>query len=359
MANDAFALSPMTASGTLPSETDYEAISEAFMETARGRWFLKEYARRNRNADTAMVLEAVSRVEATIAIQKQQAPTPELAELMEKIRPIIDQAKVLASELIDQLSENETFAPSRRGVRIIREVAWRLREIGYDARICDILESQADAINANHDATGTQETRAAVLASFDRVAQQIGNLVSYGIADPADAAQAAAKSTAPAPADLAEARLARDKSQTAETAPAQPPVALTENVVSLTSAKPTAPALPASAIANLALAGSSIAASVAPRDLDGMAIGAKPEPAITAPAPVIVGTEPEARVDVASESETKSTAASSEAAPPVTTQSLGASLLTRGVVNVIGTGKSDPLAPIKRMTQAEKIAFFS
>ena len=36
-------------------EEDYEAIESAVMETARGRWFLSEFARRNRTADTAML----------------------------------------------------------------------------------------------------------------------------------------------------------------------------------------------------------------------------------------------------------------------------------------------------------------
>jgi hypothetical protein len=46
----------------LPEE-DYEAIEAAVMETARGRWFLMEFARRNRNADTKVLLEAISRLE--------------------------------------------------------------------------------------------------------------------------------------------------------------------------------------------------------------------------------------------------------------------------------------------------------
>src|SRR5215471_11409465 len=74
MAHQAFALSPITARATLPSEEDYEAIREAFMETARGRWFLDEYAKRNRNSDTRMVLDAVARIEETIAAQKQPPP---------------------------------------------------------------------------------------------------------------------------------------------------------------------------------------------------------------------------------------------------------------------------------------------
>ena len=40
MADAAFALSPISARATQPREEDYNAISEAFMETSRGRWFL-------------------------------------------------------------------------------------------------------------------------------------------------------------------------------------------------------------------------------------------------------------------------------------------------------------------------------
>jgi hypothetical protein len=61
MADEAFALSPISARAALPSEQDYDAISEAFMETSRGRWFLGEYAKRNHNADTRMVLDARSK----------------------------------------------------------------------------------------------------------------------------------------------------------------------------------------------------------------------------------------------------------------------------------------------------------
>src|ERR1700686_2757489 len=73
MADEAFALSPIPPRASLPGEEDYEAISHAFMETSRGRWFLGEYAKRNRNADTRMVLDAVARIEQTVTAQKQAA----------------------------------------------------------------------------------------------------------------------------------------------------------------------------------------------------------------------------------------------------------------------------------------------
>ena len=73
MADEAFALSPISARAAQPSEADYDAIQEAFMETSRGRWFLGEYARRNRNADTSMVLDAVARIEDQAGRKRIQA----------------------------------------------------------------------------------------------------------------------------------------------------------------------------------------------------------------------------------------------------------------------------------------------
>src|SRR5437660_12425229 len=70
MADEAFALSPISARAVQPSEADYDAIREAFMETSRGRWFLGEYARRNRTADTTMGLGAVARIEETLAAHR-------------------------------------------------------------------------------------------------------------------------------------------------------------------------------------------------------------------------------------------------------------------------------------------------
>jgi hypothetical protein len=44
----------------IPGDSDdYDAIEAAVVETERGRWFLKEYARRNRNADSLLILEAL------------------------------------------------------------------------------------------------------------------------------------------------------------------------------------------------------------------------------------------------------------------------------------------------------------
>src|SRR5437660_12929624 len=102
MADEAFALSPISARAALPSEADYDAIREAFMETSRGRWFLGEYAKRNRNADTSMVLDAVARIEETLA-QQQPAPDDGLEEALAAIRSAVDQAGASVSATLDGL----------------------------------------------------------------------------------------------------------------------------------------------------------------------------------------------------------------------------------------------------------------
>src|SRR5712692_4437684 len=110
MADDAFALSPIAARAAQPSEQDYDAIREAFMETSRGRWFLGEYAKRNRNADTSMVLDAVARIEENLAAQRLQASDGELAEALAAIRKAVEEARAAASLAIDDLALEQTLA---------------------------------------------------------------------------------------------------------------------------------------------------------------------------------------------------------------------------------------------------------
>src|SRR4029077_3633215 len=113
MADEAFALSPISARATLPGEADYAAIREAFMETSRGRWFLGEYAKRNRNADTSMVLAAVARIEETLARQRKQQTEDRLAEGLAIIRSALDEAAEAALAGFDGAALQASLAPIR------------------------------------------------------------------------------------------------------------------------------------------------------------------------------------------------------------------------------------------------------
>ena len=198
MADEAFALSPISARATQPSEEDYDAISEAFMETSRGRWFLGEYAKRNRNADTRMVLDAVARIEENLAAQKQAAPDNGLAEALVAIRRAVDEARAAASGAIDGLALEETLAPVRKGARVIREIAWRWREIGADGRICDLLDSQVNAIEGACGQIVSTDPKAVLSAAFDLIEAQIAQLGESDTASP-QAAETAVSRPSPFP----------------------------------------------------------------------------------------------------------------------------------------------------------------
>ena len=193
MSEEAFALSPIAARPSLPSEADYDAIREAFMETSRGRWFLSEYAKRNRNADTRMVLDAVERIEQSIAAQKQSSQ----GGLMEALGPISsligETRNAVAKALPDPL---EVLAPAREGARVTREVAVALRDCGADVRICDLLDAQVEAIESGHRQMVMSSARDVVLAAFDRLLQDVIDLAS---ADGQPGADAAPSTTAATP----------------------------------------------------------------------------------------------------------------------------------------------------------------
>jgi hypothetical protein len=179
MADEVFALSPISARAALPSEQDYDAIREAFMETSRGRWFLGEYAKRNRNADTTMVLDAVSRIEQAMAAQKQE-PEPAsnnlLIEALAAIRGAVDEAAARASTALTGLELTEKLAPIHKGARIIKEISWRWREIGADGRICDLIDSQLTAIEASCTQISETDGSASLSAAFDLLRHRLDEL---------------------------------------------------------------------------------------------------------------------------------------------------------------------------------------
>ena len=146
------------------SDADYEAIEAAVVETNRGRWFLAEYARRNRHADTKMLLTAIDRIEAAIrgertaeSVDRIRFDLVEMAKAIARtkaeiaaIKPDIDQAGKFgeATEELDSIVSTTEAATSDilAAAEQIQEVAWTLREQGLDPEVCDLLDAKATAV---------------------------------------------------------------------------------------------------------------------------------------------------------------------------------------------------------------------
>jgi hypothetical protein len=246
MADDVFALSPISASPAQPSEADYEAIRDAFMETSRGRWFLGEYAKRNRNADTSMVLDAVARIEQALAAQQrlqqqheiQAAEQSALPEALAAIRNAITGAEAAAATALHGLALEQNLTPIRKGVRIIREISWRWREIGADSRICDLIDSQVVAIEAACDQLAAADPRAALIAAFDMIRAELdshgeavaavpleGGEIEASATDMARPAEASASETVSAPVNAEAGRPVEDVASTGAPVQVEAPIA--------------------------------------------------------------------------------------------------------------------------------------
>jgi hypothetical protein len=397
MADEVFALSPISARASLPSEEDYDAIREAFMETSRGRWFLGEYAKRNRNADTRMVLDAVERIEETLAAQRQPPPVPDngLAEALAAIRGALGEARAAAASAIDGLDLEQNLAPVRKGARVIREIAWRLREIGADSRICDLIDSQVGAIEAACGEISSTGARDALSAAFGLIEGRIEEF------DEPDAAAPAPKPTAEAAqspsltqsdevpagaADTVEEFQAANATNDIEVA-----MSLSAMPVESTAAKDEAADVTVEAVAvtdqpaDVTTEATHMTAEAAydeaVLDLVALEMAApdpfdddefseieideihRAEPPPADPEITAVGRKPlAARAQSAAVQASKRPSLEpvlEESPEPSREPSLGSTILATGIVQRPRASAPDPLAPIRRMSQAEKIAFFS
>jgi hypothetical protein len=299
---------------------------------------------------------------------------------------------------------------------VIREIAWRWREIGADGRICDLLDSQVNAIEGACGQIVSTDPKAVLSAAFDLIEAQIAQLGESDTASP-QAAETAVSRPSPTPpgepgempaADLEMVPAAAATNlDTATNAPAMPDETLraTADATEMTAEAADAQALDTQALdtqapdtqaadaqAGYAQAGDMPAsdtldvdaqddavlrmvalemAAPDPSDIDLPADTAHDEIDVTdsPPAdPVLVAQPGPTVVPAISPSLQTSLQPSLQASPqpspepspePSLEPSLGSALIASGLLRKPNASHSDPLAPIRRMSQAEKIAFFS
>jgi hypothetical protein len=139
-----------------PAETEYDAICSAVTATARGRWFLDEYARRNRNSDTLQVLAAIARMEAAVVGDRAQQASQEAnqqvhIELLEMARVIAQTRAELAERLPQRLADQQLSAePAGADVAAaaerLRQIAWAMRACGVELAASDQVGQIAETI---------------------------------------------------------------------------------------------------------------------------------------------------------------------------------------------------------------------
>lgn len=137
---------------------DFDALEDAVMATSRGRWFLKEFAARNRTTDTRSVLDELSSFQAQILksqkdvrLEVLQSELREMAKSISETRADIatlqpeevstDRIEAATGELdaIVDATENATSS-ILAAAEELQMISEKLRESGVDATFCDDIE---------------------------------------------------------------------------------------------------------------------------------------------------------------------------------------------------------------------------
>lgn len=132
-------------------EDDYRSFSAALEASARGRGFLAEYARRNRNADTETLLAALARLEATI-----RAEGTTLERLRNELRMLLIAIRLARPEIA-------AAQPPDKAAKL--------------ASLLDLLEARIDAMADK----GTAEP-----APAEETAPQTGERLALSVVPPSD-----------------------------------------------------------------------------------------------------------------------------------------------------------------------------
>lgn len=175
---------------------EYAALEATLRGTPVGRWFLAEYARRNRTPETQLMLDAIARLEAAILKPQRQAGlAPVLSELVgmseaiartrreiAQIRPPhqFDKQLTYATEELDQIAEATERATSEilSAAEDIQEVAWTLREQGVATELCERIDQRAiDIYTACSFQDITGQRTAKIVRALHLIEQRINAMI--------------------------------------------------------------------------------------------------------------------------------------------------------------------------------------
>jgi len=85
-------------------ENDFELIEAAVRETARGRWFLDEFARRLRSAEMAELVRAIDRLDGRAAARQteDEGAREHIRRILDLLTPLIDYLEARAESYSGQ-----------------------------------------------------------------------------------------------------------------------------------------------------------------------------------------------------------------------------------------------------------------
>jgi hypothetical protein len=164
------------------TDTEYRAIEATLLQTARGRWFLSEHGRRARRLDSAMLEEAIARLQSSL--RDPPALLGQLRNEIEEVKTHLTKTKLeLAtrgrlSPVAEEAAASGAVieaAPAPGGPAIpqgiltaaedIHELAWSLQAKAPDAESCEQIARHAARLYAMSLQQAVESERLARLAA--------------------------------------------------------------------------------------------------------------------------------------------------------------------------------------------------
>lgn len=179
-----------------PADHDFNAIEHAVMETPRGRWFLKEFARRNRTADTERLLDAIEKLGGAQAQNAEHSRLDILRRELQEMSASIEQTRSeIAAIKPEDAGDNRIMAATEELDAIVtateratsdilgaaerlQEVGEKLRAQGADDDLCDEIDGHATEIFmacSFQDITGQRTTK--VVQVLHYLEQRVNSMI--------------------------------------------------------------------------------------------------------------------------------------------------------------------------------------
>jgi len=178
------------------ARVEYAAIERLLLGSLRGRWFLSEHARRNRAADTGMLLQAITQLEMAV-LRPSRREQQQLRHLIAMRQAIANMRFEIAASAPEDgpraASDLDHAVEAAKAVKAemleaaeeIQDAAWTLREEGTGHDVYDRLDRSAAGIFRACGAQDVTVIRLEAMAKALRlIEQRLGALIdAWSVAD--------------------------------------------------------------------------------------------------------------------------------------------------------------------------------
>jgi hypothetical protein len=161
-------------------DSEYRAIEATLLESARGRWFLTEHGRRARRLDSALLEDAIGRLESSL--RQPPALLGQLKAEIQNLKAHITEtraglvARTAATSPSSATDDPAAMAPTSilKAAEDIHDIAWSLQANPFDPKGCEEIARNAGRLYVLSQSHAIQSERTLkVAAGLDAAAARL------------------------------------------------------------------------------------------------------------------------------------------------------------------------------------------